>query len=85
MDKILLCGFFGLVCVLTVSPLSLQLAYCVVQFMEKDATVTEYVRLPFNYPIKLDSWMDRSLHFRSGGPRHFCTMARMSKSHVGRW
>lgn len=27
--------------------LSLQLAYCVVQFMEKDATVTEYVRLFF--------------------------------------
>lgn len=32
---------------LTVWPLSWQLAYCVVQFMEKDATVTEYVRLFF--------------------------------------
>lgn len=39
--------FFGASCVLTVSTLSLQLAYCVVQFMEKDATVTEYVRLIF--------------------------------------
>ena len=32
------------VCV-TLCSVSLQLAYCVVQFMEKDATVTEYVRL----------------------------------------
>lgn len=40
-------------CVLTVSPLSLQLAYCVVQFMEKDATVTEYVRLFYYLSILL--------------------------------
>lgn len=30
--------------VFTNDVLSFQLAYCVVQFMEKDATVTEYVR-----------------------------------------
>uniref|UniRef100_A0A7N6BRM8 Serine/threonine protein phosphatase 2A regulatory subunit n=1 Tax=Anabas testudineus TaxID=64144 RepID=A0A7N6BRM8_ANATE len=35
--------YVHIMCVLTVSPLSLQLAYCVVQFMEKDATVTEYI------------------------------------------
>lgn len=33
-----------LLCAFTNSVLSFQLAYCVVQFMEKDATVTEYVR-----------------------------------------
>lgn len=32
-------------CAFTNCVLSFQLAYCVVQFMEKDATVTEYVRL----------------------------------------
>lgn len=49
-------------CVLTMSPLSLQLAYCVVQFMEKDATVTEYVRFPLNYLIKqIDGWTRRSV------------------------
>lgn len=42
-ESVLLC----VAACLTVWPLSWQLAYCVVQFMEKDATVTEYVRLFF--------------------------------------
>lgn len=41
-------GFFFVClcsCAFTNYVLSFQLAYCVVQFMEKDATVTEYVRV----------------------------------------